>query len=69
MLLLCRDTDLGLLTFFFWVTKHQMEQGIILIWDHSYRSVGMLMSTGVIASVPYANENGVSLVGTRLVVL
>ena len=29
----------------------------------------MLMSTGVIAYVPYANENRVSLVGTRLVVL
>jgi len=35
----------------------------------STRSVGMLMSTGVIAYVPYANENRVSLVGTRLVVL
>jgi len=29
----------------------------------------MLMSTGMIASFPYANENGVSLVGMRLVVL
>jgi len=29
----------------------------------------MLMSTEMFASVPYANENGISPVGTRLVIL
>jgi len=47
------------------VIQHQAEQGIILVVDHSFHSsVSMLMLTRMIASVLYANENGVSPVGT-----
>jgi len=36
LLLICRDTDLGLLMSFLLVIKHQTEHGVILIWDHSF---------------------------------
>jgi len=45
------------------------SSGVILVLNHSTRIVGVLMSTGMIASDPYASENGVSPVGTRLVLL
>ena len=70
LLLIGCDADLGLLSHFLRMIQHQREKGVILIWTTpSTRSVDMMMSTGMIASILYANENGVSLVGTRLVVL
>ena len=70
LLLIGRDTDLDLLLPFLRVIQHQAELDIILVLDHSFHSeCWHLMSTGMIASVLYANENGVSPVGTHLVVL
>jgi len=68
LLLICRDTDLGLLMSFLLVIKHQTEHGVILIWDHSFYLECWHADVDQDDSV-HPNENGVSLGGTRLVVL
>jgi len=70
LLLIGCNAGLGLLSSFLWVIQYQVEQGVFLILNHPFHwNVSMLMSTRIIASISYASENGVSLVGTRLVVL
>jgi len=70
LLLIGRDVDLGLLSPFLRMVQHQTKKGVIMNWDHSFHPDRWHTDVDQDDSLhSVCHENGVYLVGTRLVVV